>query len=123
MLKRIIATPGRSRVARWAPSCFNCCGLRRQAVATAREAADAAGAGAKPRRSCLDHETRDAGPRDIGEGAQWRATGMVCGPVGRDPELIAHEELKRLTANARAVVRTGECTPYANIVLIAGVTF
>jgi D-ribose pyranase len=26
-------------------------------------------------------------------------------------------------AQARAVVRTGECTPYANIILIAGVSF
>jgi D-ribose pyranase len=36
---------------------------------------------------------------------------------------VPHEEFKRLTASARAVVRTGECTPYANIVLVAGVTF
>jgi D-ribose pyranase len=36
---------------------------------------------------------------------------------------IAHEELKALTRNARVVVRTGECTPYANIVLVAGVVF
>jgi len=39
------------------------------------------------------------------------------------PETISHEELKRLSARARAVIRTGECTPYANIVLCAGVTF
>lgn len=36
---------------------------------------------------------------------------------------ISHQELKRLSAEAKAVVRTGECTPYANIVLRAGVTF
>ena len=36
---------------------------------------------------------------------------------------LPHEELKRLTARARAVVRTGECTPYNNVVLTAGVTF
>jgi D-ribose pyranase len=39
------------------------------------------------------------------------------------PETVSHEELKRLSARAKAVVRTGECTPYANIVLCAGVTF
>ena len=39
------------------------------------------------------------------------------------PETVSHEELKQLSQRARAVVRTGECTPYANIVLIAGVTF
>ena len=38
-------------------------------------------------------------------------------------EEIAHEELKALTRHARAVVRTGEFTPYANIVLVAGVVF
>lgn len=36
---------------------------------------------------------------------------------------IPHEELKARTAAARAVVRTGEFTPYANVILIAGVTF
>jgi D-ribose pyranase len=36
---------------------------------------------------------------------------------------VSHEELKRLTFSARAVVRTGECIRYANVVLIAGVTF
>ncbi|MER7276936.1 D-ribose pyranase [Dactylosporangium sp. NPDC000244] len=38
-------------------------------------------------------------------------------------ELVGHEELKARTAHARAVVRTGEDTPYANIVLRAGVPF
>lgn len=36
---------------------------------------------------------------------------------------VPHDEFKRLTAGARAVVRTGECTPYANVILVAGVTF
>jgi D-ribose pyranase len=35
----------------------------------------------------------------------------------------SHAEFKRLCAHARAVVRTGECTPYANIILVAGVVF
>ncbi len=42
---------------------------------------------------------------------------------GRQVRTIPHEELKRLTASARAVVRTGETTPFANVVLVAGVTF
>ncbi len=37
--------------------------------------------------------------------------------------VVSHEELKRLSRGARAVVRTGECTPYANLMLVAGVTF
>lgn len=38
-------------------------------------------------------------------------------------EEISHEEFKQLTRRARAVVRTGEFTPYANIILISGVVF
>jgi D-ribose pyranase len=37
--------------------------------------------------------------------------------------VVSHEELKQLSHRARAVVRTGECTPYANLMLVAGVTF
>ncbi|TAL65174.1 MAG: D-ribose pyranase [Burkholderiaceae bacterium] len=38
-------------------------------------------------------------------------------------QTVPHEEFKRISAQARAIVRTGECTPYANIILCAGVTF
>ena len=38
-------------------------------------------------------------------------------------EEVLHEELKSLAAEALAVVRTGEYTPYANVVLRAGVPF
>ncbi|AHL33329.1 ribose pyranase [Pseudomonas brassicacearum] len=38
-------------------------------------------------------------------------------------ELVSHEQFKRLSREARAIIRTGECSPYCNIVLIAGVTF
>jgi D-ribose pyranase len=34
-----------------------------------------------------------------------------------------HEEFKQRTMRARAVVRTGECTPYHNVILQAGVVF
>ncbi|HAT30723.1 MAG TPA: D-ribose pyranase [Janthinobacterium sp.] len=36
---------------------------------------------------------------------------------------LSHEQFKALTASARAIVRTGQFTPYANIILIAGVVF
>lgn len=38
-------------------------------------------------------------------------------------ELLSHEAFKALSRQARAIVRTGECQPYCNIVLVAGVTF
>jgi D-ribose pyranase len=40
-------------------------------------------------------------------------------PVGYVP----HAEFKRQNGRSRAVVRTGECTPYANLILRAGVPF
>ncbi|MGF1753930.1 D-ribose pyranase [Vibrio makurazakiensis] len=36
---------------------------------------------------------------------------------------ISHEEFKQRTNDSRAVIRTGECTPYANVIFQAGVTF
>ena len=38
-------------------------------------------------------------------------------------EEISHEELKNRTGGARAAIRTGECTPYADILLRSGVAF
>jgi D-ribose pyranase len=38
-------------------------------------------------------------------------------------EEIPHSELKELSKEAKAVIRTGEFTPYANIILKAGVLF
>ncbi|CAI8825750.1 D-ribose pyranase [Pseudomonas sp. IT-P253] len=38
-------------------------------------------------------------------------------------ELLSHDQFKVLCRQARAIVRTGECQPYCNIVLVAGVTF
>ncbi|MFD9907574.1 D-ribose pyranase [Streptomyces sp. NPDC059063] len=38
-------------------------------------------------------------------------------------DLVPHEELKRRTADARLVVRTGEARPYANALLTCGVFF
>ncbi|MNI45453.1 D-ribose pyranase [compost metagenome] len=42
---------------------------------------------------------------------------------GVNAESVSHEDFKRLTRNAKAIIRTGECTPYANVILHAGVTF
>ncbi|WP_413794999.1 MULTISPECIES: D-ribose pyranase [unclassified Pseudomonas] len=37
--------------------------------------------------------------------------------------LVNHEQFKVISRQARAIIRTGECSPYCNIVLVAGVTF
>lgn len=36
---------------------------------------------------------------------------------------VCHEEFKNMTKESCAVVRTGECSPYANIILKSGVVF
>jgi D-ribose pyranase len=36
---------------------------------------------------------------------------------------VSHEDLKLMAASAQFVVRTGEATPYSNVVLQAGVAF
>lgn len=37
--------------------------------------------------------------------------------------LVSHEDLKGMSSNAKLVVRTGEATPYSNVVLRCGVPF
>lgn len=46
----------------------------------------------------------------------WR--NLTC-PI----EQITHEELKVLLTEAKLIIRTGECTPFANIALRSGVPF
>lgn len=36
---------------------------------------------------------------------------------------VSHEEFKLLNKASKAIIRTGECTPYANILLKSGVVF
>ena len=36
---------------------------------------------------------------------------------------VCHEEFKVNTQNSKAVIRTGECTPYANVIFQSGVVF
>lgn len=38
-------------------------------------------------------------------------------------EYVAHEDFKKLTEDSKAAIRTGECTSYANMILISGVAF
>lgn len=36
---------------------------------------------------------------------------------------VSHEAFKVRTQNSKAIVRTGECTPYANVIFQSGVVF
>jgi D-ribose pyranase len=38
-------------------------------------------------------------------------------------DFVTHSEFKTRTASSRAIVRTGEFAPYANVILVSGVVF
>lgn len=38
-------------------------------------------------------------------------------------DYVSHEEFKKLVGDTKACVRTGECTPYANIILVSAPLF
>ncbi|NIZ02444.1 D-ribose pyranase [Thalassospira lucentensis] len=45
--------------------------------------------------------------------------------IGKNVDItrISHDDFKKRSATAKAVIRTGETTPYANVILISGVVF
>lgn len=51
----------------------------------------------------------------------YQATRQLLGEIRLDH--VPHETIKATLPHVRAVVRTGEQTPYANIILQSGVTF
>ncbi|MGJ0204391.1 D-ribose pyranase [Leucobacter sp. gxy201] len=59
--------------------------------------------------------------------AAVEADDHAAGPALRERfpglEQVSHEQLKRLTADCRFIVRTGEARPYANVILRSGVPF
>jgi D-ribose pyranase len=73
-------------------------------------------------RAVLAAELEAAAPPAFHQGLQARLLALPK-VKARGLELVPHQELKRLSGGARAVVRTGEFTPYANVILYAGVVF
>jgi D-ribose pyranase len=61
------------------------------------------------------NETDDKSPH-IAEALKARLPGVPF-------EWVSHTRFKELTHAAAAVVRTGEFTPYANVILVSGVVF
>ncbi|HUA26068.1 MAG TPA: D-ribose pyranase [Steroidobacteraceae bacterium] len=47
----------------------------------------------------------------------------VLAGEGVHVEFVMHDRLKELSRQARAVIRTGEATPFANVILYSGVIF
>lgn len=69
----------------------------------------------KVEKVILADEVKDRNPKFLAD-VQELLPGV---PV----EFVSHTELKTRTASARAVVRTGEFAPYANVILVSGVVF
>lgn len=69
----------------------------------------------KVEKVILAGEVKDRNPRFLTD-VQKLLPGV---PV----EFVSHTELKTRTTQARAVVRTGEFSPYANVILVSGVVF
>ena len=67
-------------------------------------------------RAIIDAEMATISP---GMSAAFQAAWPTEVPLERVP----HAELQATVRGAKAVVRTGEFTPYSNIVLVAGVVF
>lgn len=69
----------------------------------------------KVERVILAEEAKERNPRFVAD-VQELLPGV---PVN----FVSHSELKARTSSARAVVRTGEFAPYANVILMSGVVF
>ena len=69
----------------------------------------------KVERVILAEEARERNPTFLAEVQEL----LPDVPV----EFVSHAAFKAQTASARAVVRTGEFAPYANVILVSGVVF
>ena len=63
----------------------------------------------------LADETKQFSPRILAE---------IQNVIGDTPvDFVPHQQFKELTKSSRAIIRTGEFIPYANIILVSGVVF
>ncbi|MDJ1089093.1 D-ribose pyranase [Macrococcoides caseolyticum] len=63
----------------------------------------------------LAEEIKDSNP------AVLKEVGSIMKDIPND--FVTHEQFKKLTENSKVIIRTGEATPYANIILRSGVNF
>lgn len=77
------------------------------------------GADMKIEKMILAEEIKTMNPQVLAEITEYFA-GQDIQP---EVEYVSHVELKALTKECKAVIRTGETTPYANIILQSGCIF
>lgn len=71
----------------------------------------------KVEKIILAEEIKTQNPKVLGEIEALFAEQNI------EVEYVSHVELKALTRDCKAVIRTGETTPYANVILQAGCIF
>ena len=86
-------------------------------VPTFMEVLEIVGADMKVEKIVLAEEIKEQNPKVLGEIEAYFAGQNV------EVEFVSHTELKARTNDCKAVIRTGETTPYANIILQSGCIF
>ncbi len=71
----------------------------------------------KVEKIVLAEEIKTANPKVLAEIEELFAGKSI------EVEFVSHVELKKQTENCKAVIRTGEITPYANVILQSGCIF
>jgi D-ribose pyranase len=61
--------------------------------------------------------------KETTEYAPQRFEEMKAQFPGITPELVPHTEFKEMSKTVKACIRSGECSPYSNIMLVSGVTY
>ena len=69
----------------------------------------------------LAEEMKEKNPSKLGEVLEFFAESETGFKM--EVEYVSHAELKALSKDCKAVIRTGETTPYANIILQSGCIF
>lgn len=74
-------------------------------------------------RAVIASELRDDQPEFHAE--LRKALNAISESQSKDVQIdvVSHEDFKRETVHCQTAVRTGECTPFANVILYSGVTF
>lgn len=60
---------------------------------------------------------------EIGAASPEMLDAILARFPGMEPRFVPHVEFKKRTQQARAAVRSGEFTPFANVILTAGVAY
>lgn len=84
---------------------------------TFMEVLETVGEDMKIEKLILAEEIKTQNPQILAEIQKYFAANTL------EIEFVSHVELKRLTKDCKAVIRTGETTPYANVILQSGCIF